>query len=148
MMDFPEISGNRPQRFLAGFRIFLLIKKNLEKKLYILIKNSKTCRYPEVSSRFSDNLSLTDHSVDLTGSAQRAKSETRVMLMTPFVCQCPWIFFKRGRKVLSVTCPRQRSLISATFARASRNERDPRTVRFSIFRSKLPSTHFGTSVYD
>ena len=27
--------------------------------------------------------------------------KTRVMLMTPFVCQCPWIFLsKRGRKLL------------------------------------------------
>ena len=34
MMHYPETSGNRPRRFLAGFRIFLLIKKNFEKKSY------------------------------------------------------------------------------------------------------------------
>ena len=59
-----ETSGNLPETSAAGFRIFQLIKKSRNLP--------ETCRkpaaevsgrFPEVSSRFPDNPSLTDHTV-------------------------------------------------------------------------------------
>ena len=45
MMDYPETSGNRPRRFLAGFRIFLLIdfflKNHTNKKFGNLLETPR-----------------------------------------------------------------------------------------------------------
>ena len=43
MMDYSEISGNRPWRFLAGFRIFFINKENFEKKKYTNKKFGNLC---------------------------------------------------------------------------------------------------------
>ena len=77
MMDYPETcwkpAGNLRGRFPAGLRQVSGRFPDFEKKI-TLTKNSETCRkpaaevygrFPEVSGRFPDNASLTDHMVQV-----------------------------------------------------------------------------------
>ena len=61
-----ETSGNRPWQFPTGFRQvtrFFYYEKKYGKNNYTNKKFGNLCgRFPEVSSRFPDNPSLTDHS--------------------------------------------------------------------------------------